>query len=159
MIQNIKMLVIDDDPGIIEVLGVLFDLNKKDLPAYGLYSNVDDFRKAITPNVQICIVDYKIPLVNTLSMIKEVHNTNPNCWFIMFSGQKDCNVIVEFMNESYGSRYVEKATPDCIEKLMFFIREIVKKITVIESYFHESFNNNLKLSQATKILTNLKNEL
>ncbi len=153
------MLVIDDDPGILEVLRIIFNRHKSELPDYELYSNVDDFRKAVTPDVQICIVDYRLPGVNSLSLIEEIHKTNPYCWFIMFSGQNDFKVIINFMNQTYGSWYVEKGATDFSEKLLYFIKDIVNKNTLIESYFHESFNNNQALSKLNKTLSKLKKDL
>ncbi len=154
--KNIKMLVIDDDPGILEVLKIIFDMHKDELPIYEFYSNVKDFRKAITPDVHICIVDYRLPSLNGLSLIQEVHNTNPYCWFIMFSGQNNKTVIIDFMNEAYGSRYVEKGTLDFREKLIFFIKDIANKINLIESYFYESFENKQSLSKVSSSLKELK---
>ncbi len=150
------MLVIDDDPGILEVLDTIFDMHKDELPEYALYSNVHDFRKAVGPHIYICIVDYRIPNVNTLSLIEEVHEISPYCWFIMFSGQNDIKVIIHFMNQGYGSRYVEKGTTDFAEKLIFFIKDIVTKINLVESYFDASYNNRQSLGKISKSLNELK---
>lgn len=151
-----KLFLIDDDEDIVNVLEVIFDQNKADLPEYKLFTKVDKFFDALTPDVNICVIDYYLKERTGLEIIKRINKTNPQCWFIMFSGQDRLKVIVEFMNHSYGSRYVEKGQPNSATMLLYYIKEITDKINAIESYFYESFKNKESLSELKNSLTDLK---
>ncbi len=158
-ISQIKLLAIDDDEGIIEILELMFSMHKDVIPQYELFTDVSKFISALKPNVHICIVDYFLHRQNGLSLIQQVLKTNPYCWFIMFSGQKDLQVIIDFMNNTHGSRYIEKGSQDFMDKMLTYIKDIVSRITKIESLFFESYQNRKALKELNITLTNLKENL
>lgn len=91
-----------------------------------------------------------------MDIVKKVTATNPQCWFIMFSGQQSLNVVADFMNNTQGSRYVEKGSNGSIDKLIFYIKDISARISTIEKYYLQSFKNREALGELKDSLIELK---
>lgn len=157
--NQIKLLAVDDDGDLMEVLNIIFKSNPDIVPKFECFTSADDFLKAITPDVQICIIDFYLKGINGLDLIKTVVKTNPACWFIMLSGQDNMDVVIEFMNNSYGTRYIKKGSDDPMGELLFFIKDIMKQLDIIESYFIKSFQTKKSVAKLGSGLNELKDVL
>ncbi len=132
---NVEIFVIDDDKSTTDVIAVIFDQNG--ITNYRLFNRSEDLLAALTDDVHICIVDYKLKNdINGLDLIKKIVKKNRHCWFIMLSGQEDKSVIIDYMNSVYGSRYIEKAgTLPLNFSIIFHINEIISQIKFVDEFY------------------------
>ena len=155
---KIEIFVIDDDEDMIAALKVI--LNHAQIENVSFFSDPEKLLAALNSDVHICIIDYFLNGgINGLNLINKIVKTNPYCWFIMSSGQNQLGVIIEFMNHTYGSRYVEKGALDFTEKLIYHIKDIVKRINIIESVFYKAFKHKESLHELKHSLIDLKNKM
>lgn len=159
MINHVKLLGIDDDKDIIDVLDMIFKLNPKTVPRYELFTDVQGFLKALSPDVHICIVDYYLKGTSGLELIQKVAKINTYCFFIMISGQNDMDVVINLMNSSYGCRYIKKGDANLMKELLYHITDILKRINTIESFFYEAYKNKELRGKLKDSINDLKDTL
>lgn len=136
-ISKIKILAIDDDKGIRDVLKIIFDTNG--VEDYEIFSDPNKMIEEVMlqNKIYICVVDYFLnsTSINGLILIKEIIKVNRFCWFIMLSGQESKKVIIDFLNNVYGCRYIDKGDPEMSLALMKHVNSISEQIISIEKLY------------------------
>lgn len=154
-----KVIGIDDDEGTVDVIKIIFEHHPDIVPNFELFTDADKLLKSLTPDVHICIIDYYLKGINGLELIKKIVQKNPYCWFIMLSGQQSLSVIIDFMNHTYGTRYIEKAKDDLKEKLLYFIKDIRERIEVIETFYYSREGFKGAVSEFKQSVSDLKDSI
>ena len=85
-----KILIVDDEPQIVEILSVFFAKKGFDVvPALGGAKAIEVLRSG--DNIDVMILDMKMPSVKGVDVLKEMKNLNKNWPIIVLSGSIDIN--------------------------------------------------------------------
>lgn len=145
--KDIEVFIIDDDKDLSEALGAL--LTNSIMNKVTVFNEPHALLEAMHHDVRICIVDYMLASDMTgLELIKEVVKKYKHCFFIMLSGQPDMHVVVDFMNNVYGSRYVEKASKNCETLLVYYVKDLIEHIGLLTKIYSRT---NSILAKADKL--------
>ncbi len=101
----LKIFVVDDD----EFFGnvVKTKLESQEDADVSLFFSANEFLSALHQYPDIVIIDYDLPGMNGLQLLKEVRHRNPEALSIILSGQKDLNVVVDAYKRG-ADRYLIK---------------------------------------------------
>ncbi len=124
---NIMVFILDDDKDILELIDHKFKEEK--IINYRLFYECSDFLSQLTDNVNLAIIDYRMPdcALNGIEITKKVLERNRMCHVIILSGIDSNDVIIEFMN-SGAWRYVQKSKRDFLDKLAHHVKEGLENI-------------------------------
>jgi len=152
MAQEIKILCVDDDPGILKSLTRLFldsayTLLLAESAAEGLRI-LEGGEK-----VQVIIADYRMPIMNGVEFLRQVNERWPESVRIILSGYADTAAVVSAINEGRIYKFIAKPWND--DELQMTITKAV------ELYFLIEENRNLaeKLQAANEELVAAKEHL
>lgn len=149
--EDIEIFAIDDNKLMTDLLDTL--LRQSGRENFKLFNKSVDLLACLNDRVYICIVDYWLRNdINGLELIKIIVQRNPHCCCIMVSGQKDVDVIIEFMNSSYFARYIDKGGDVAIQ-LPIILKDVEDHICFIDEFFT---NSKKQLDELNKIKTLLK---
>ncbi|MFN3393936.1 MAG: response regulator [Candidatus Thermochlorobacter sp.] len=101
-----KMLIVDDEPNVLESLCQLFDLEFHVLTA-------SDGQMALSllqhhPEVAIVISDQRMPGMSGVELLKHVKQLAPNTMRILLTGYADLEAVLDSVNVGEVFRYVRK---------------------------------------------------
>ncbi len=101
-----KVLLVDDDPHILESLSQLLD------DGYTVYTATDG-REAITfvqqtPDVAVVVSDQRMPHMKGIDVLKAIKNVSPDTIRILLTGYSDADAILDSVNVGEVFRYIKK---------------------------------------------------
>ncbi len=137
-----RMLIVDDNSSILEVLKIGLDGNNFDIDAF---DNGEDALRVFKKNkYKFALLDIRLPGISGLELTKQINNIDDNVIIILMTGYPDINNVVEALrNKVYD--YIIK--PFKLAQIMAIIERAENTLELINE------NKNY-----LKIIKNLENE-
>lgn len=134
MEQEVKILCVDDEPGVLKAITRLF--MDEDYELFTAESGNDglEILEKESP-VQVVVSDYRMPEMSGVDFLKEVRKKWPETIRIILSGYADTASVVEAVNEGHIYKFIPKPWNDDELKMT-----IAKAVDV---YFLKSQNESL----------------
>lgn len=143
MIEGTKILVVDDFPEILEVLGEFLRLNGCEV--YEAKTKSEAMKIIGNKDLDVILLDIKLPDANGVSMLREIKDLRPTVPVIMMTGYLEVDSVVDSMRKG-ASDFILK--PIDFDKLVFSIlrakRE--KEILVEKMKVEELLDDKKKIS-------------
>ena len=122
MIEGSKVLLVDDNVEIIEILTDFLTLNGCKI--YKASSGKEALEVLGKAELEIVILDVKLPDVNGISLIDTIKIKNPTIGVIMITGYHDPNLIVEAMKKGASDFLIK---PFEFDKLILVMMRVVRE--------------------------------
>ncbi|MEW6665806.1 MAG: response regulator [Thermodesulfobacteriota bacterium] len=121
------ILLVDDEPGILKVLGIsLADRGYKVLTALNGQEALRIYREA---HPSIILTDIKMPGMDGIELLKQVKHESPDTEIIMITGHGDMDLAIQSLKHE-ASDFITKPIGD--ESLDIALRRAVERITLRE---------------------------
>lgn len=139
----LKVLLVDDEPFILQGLTVLVDWQKEGYEIAGSASNGEEALEFLEKNeVDLIIADIKMPVMTGLELLAKIRNENKSsAYFVFLSGYADFNYAKEAIRHKC-TEYILK--PVQVEELLSVLRRVTKMHHVVE----EKRKDDKKMEQA-----------
>jgi signal transduction histidine kinase len=119
------VVVIDDDPHILELVGVI--LSGKGYRVITAQTAAQGMEHIASQSPELALIDYMMPEIDGLTMLREVKTYHPETYVIIFTGKGNEEIAVELMKGG-ASEYILKPfnNKDLVKRLdnVLRIREI-----------------------------------
>jgi len=170
MEQGVKILFVDDEENILRALNRLF-IDEDDYTILTASSGAEGLEiLERETGIMLVVSDYRMPGMNGVEFLREVHNRWPECVRIVLSGYADTAAVVEAINEGQIYKFIAKPWNDEEIKGSIFgaidnyrLNQKNRSLTLAlqESNFElETINNNLeKLVAERTAALELRNEV
>jgi len=122
MIEGSKVLLVDDNVEIIEILTDFLTLNGCKI--YKASNGKEALEVLSKAELEIVILDVKLPDVNGISLIDTIKIKNPTIGVIMITGYHDPNLIVEAMKKGASDFLIK---PFEFDKLILVMMRVVRE--------------------------------
>jgi response regulator RpfG family c-di-GMP phosphodiesterase len=122
MIEGSKVLLVDDNVEIIDILTDFLTLNGCKI--YKASSGREALEVLGKAELEIVILDVKLPDVNGISLIDTIKIKNPTIGIIMITGYHDPNLIVEAMKKGASDFLIK---PFEFDKLILVMMRVVRE--------------------------------
>lgn len=120
--KEVCVLVLDDNPDDLEQIErVIKRTGKK----YELYSDEDLYLAKLTDSVDVHIIDHFLQKRSGLEVLKEIKQRNIANYVIAYTGTKDENTIIEYLNAGIN-KYIDKNNPDHLKQLAKYLNEGIR---------------------------------
>lgn len=126
-IINILTYILDDQQDLIDTIDEFFKL--REVYNYRLFTDPDDMIKALTSDVAVCIIDYRLNNKKSgVAVMKEVKKTNAACYFIVMSAELTRDLVVECVNNG-ANKVILKDDPNFMDLLIEYLQEAIDIVT------------------------------
>lgn len=122
MIEGSKVLLVDDNVEIINILTDFLTLNGCKI--YKASTGKEALEVLNKADLEIVILDVKLPDVNGISLIDSIKIKNPTIGIIMITGYHDPNLIVEAMKKGASDFLIK---PFEFDKLILVLMRVVRE--------------------------------
>jgi DNA-binding NtrC family response regulator len=152
LVDHTPIVVLDDDEGLCDAVKTL--LNHHGIANVSTFTEPHAMLEAMNDGVRICIVDYSLKSdITGLDVIKQIVNTHKHVFFIMLSGQQEMQVVVDYMNSVYGSRYIEKGSATCDVLIVYYVKDLLTYIDLL-TVIYSTTNKLMKQTENLEKLIN-----
>jgi DNA-binding NtrC family response regulator len=106
-----SVLVIDDEQGIVNA--IRRELSTPPLGRYryaveGFTDPTAALERAKEKEFEVVITDFRMPQMDGLEFLKQLHAIQPDCMRLVLSGQTDMGALVEMINQTHIYRFIPK---------------------------------------------------
>ncbi len=122
MIEGSKVLLVDDNKEIIEILTDFLTLNGCNI--FKASTGKEALEVLNRADLEIVILDVKLPDINGISLIDAIKIKNPTIGIIMITGYHDPNLIVEAMKKGASDFLIK---PFEFDKLILVMMRVVRE--------------------------------
>jgi len=124
-----KILLVDDEPGVLGALSRLLRLGLRDAQQRGYaVETFTDARLALARAREVAfalvVSDYRMPGMNGVEFLQTLRQLQPDCPRIILSGYADLNGLVAAINEAGITRFFSKPWND--HELLCSMRQILE---------------------------------
>ncbi|MEK3890017.1 response regulator [Bacillus sp. FSL K6-3431] len=126
-----RLLIVDDEPFIVDGLMHLFSEVDIELEIYTAYTVTEAMKHVMRTRIDIVISDMRMPIKNGLQFIDELLTFWPQCRIIFLSGYDDFDYVYHAMKRNIDS-YILKTEDD--EILIAAVKKSIMKIEEKRSY-------------------------
>lgn len=105
-----KVIIVDDEQGILDALERLFEF--EDIDTYVTSDPDEALRVLGESSVKVFISDYRMPMIDGVTLLKKVYDQKPNVKRILLTGQAGIDNIAEALNKAHIFRYISKPWDD-----------------------------------------------
>lgn len=133
--QRATVLVVDDEPGLCELLTIM--LSEQGFQVYSSTNGVEALDMLSRGAMDVVISDLKMPRLNGFELLRQVNKGFPNVAFIMMTGTDDLSSGIEAMREN-AADYLLK--PLCSEIVVASVYRAIEKKRLdleLDRYRHE----------------------
>ncbi len=125
-VTPIRIFIVEDDPVFLKLLERTLVQNKQ----YQLYNygKGKDMLNDLDKEPDILIVDYNLPDINGLELLKKVKQKHPHLMSIVISGQSDVEVVVQVFKEG-ANDYVVK-NENCLPVIQNTIKNLSAQVAL-----------------------------
>ena len=113
--QRADILVVDDDPGMLETLEDVLAKDGHRVHAASLGSSALD-RLAQSPPVDVAIVDFKLPDISGLELLTRLKVVSPETEVILITGYASLATALDAINGQAAAYLVKPLDPDHLLK-------------------------------------------
>lgn len=149
MIESAKVLVIDDDPDIQNLLNDFLTLNGCE--AFSASNGKQALNFLGKNDIDIVILDVQLPDIDGVSLIDEIKKKDPLCAIVMMSGYHETNYIVNAMKKG-ANDFLTK--PLEFEKFLLTLLRVSneRKIRAVHYDIHNTLEHKKKVDILNKEL-------
>ncbi len=122
MISGTKILLVDDNEEIVEILEDFFTLNNCEVQK--AFTGREAIELLDTKDFEVIILDVKLPDINGISLLDTIKENRPTTSVIMATGYYDPNFVVEAMKKG-ASDFLLK--PFELDKLMLVMMRVLRE--------------------------------
>lgn len=105
------VLVVDDEQSIVNAIR-----RELSTPPLGRYrysvecftNPVEALRRAGEVEFEVVVTDYRMPGMDGLEFLRQLHTVQPDCMRLVLSGQTDMGALVEMINQTHIYRFIPK---------------------------------------------------
>jgi response regulator RpfG family c-di-GMP phosphodiesterase len=126
MIEGSKILLVDDSPEIIEILGDFFALNG--CHVHKAYTGNQALETLSKKDIEVVILDVNLPDVNGIALLDTIKVNTPAIAVIMATGFYDPNFIVDAMKKGASDFLIK---PFELDKLMLIMMRVLRERTLV----------------------------
>src|SRR3972149_3993808 len=140
--NQIKALVIDDEPFIKNILTILFEMEGYSVLSFD--SGLDAFEQAKKSKYDIIISDYFLPHMDGIELIQKVKELHPYIASNLITGVGDEQTVIDAFTKGHVNSYLTK--PFSNEEILKITRLALKekKIKLKEDRLHEELQEQIK---------------
>ncbi len=140
----IETFLLDDDEFILETVDRWF--KQSGITDYRLFANINECLSAVTQNLHIAIIDYRLGgAMHGIHIVEKIRATNPGCYFGLFTGFSDFKMATRFTKATDRGVIIpkwnkiedEEVTKDI---LIGFIKNRTEVINIIEDSYADIEN-------------------
>lgn len=108
--QDIKILIVDDEPSLADTLAVIFQ--RAGYAASAVYSGEDALIHIAAHTPSLVISDVIMPGINGIAMAKIIRASYPTCQVLLFSGNADTEDLLQSAeDEGHAFEILAKPVP------------------------------------------------
>jgi len=122
--ENYKVIIIDDDIGIIDSISIL--LRRKGYEYVGVTNPLDGIERLKKEHFDLVILDYIMEPINGDETVEEIRKFNKDIYILFLTGHKDLAPPLEALENFDIQGYCEKS--DKFDQLALFIESAIKAI-------------------------------
>lgn len=122
--ENYKVIIIDDDIGIIDSISIL--LRRKGYEYVGVTNPLDGIERLKKEHFDLVILDYIMEPINGDETVEEIRKFDKDVYILFLTGHKDLAPPLEALENFDIQGYCEKS--DKFEQLTLFIESAIKAI-------------------------------
>jgi DNA-binding NtrC family response regulator len=150
VMQNSKVLIVDDEENILHALTRLFRKEKYDILT--AKSGAEGLEIMEEHNVDLIISDLKMPIMNGVEFLAQAKERNPDALRIMLTGQADIKAMLDAIDQGEVYRFLLKPWND--DELRITIKQ------ALEFYYVQKENKSLirTVKRQDRILDELEKE-
>ena len=123
--ESYKVLVVDDDIGILDSMSIL--LNRKGYEYVGVTNPLDAIELIKKDHFDLMILDYIMEPINGDKVIQEVREFNNSLYILLLTGHKDLAPPLQTMEDFDIQCYCEKS--DKFDQLILLIESAIRSIS------------------------------
>jgi putative nucleotidyltransferase with HDIG domain len=140
--NDIKILIVDDEPGVIDSLSVL--LRRSGYYYEGTTDPLEAIAKIRTKNFDLMILDYLMSPIHGDEVVKQIRVFDKELYILLLTGHKDLAPPLETIKELDIQGYCEKS--DRLDQMQLLIESGVKSINMMNTikHFRDGLNSILK---------------
>ncbi len=140
--KSYKILVVDDEKGIIDALEVL--LKRAGYEFTGVTDPVEAIRRVLNEHYDLLILDYLMSPLHGDEVVKEIRKFNKELYILLLTGHKDIAPPIETIRKLDIQGYCEKS--DRFDQLLLLVESGIKSIQQVSTIkkFQEGLNNILQ---------------
>lgn len=135
-----RLLIVDDEPIIVDGLIQLFSEQELELELFQAYSVTEALNQAVQSKIDILLTDMKMPGKNGLQLVDEVQTLWPQCRIIFLTGFDDFDYVYNAVKRNIDS-YILKTEDDDV-----LVNAVKESIKIIEE--ERSLQNEVELSRS-----------
>ncbi|HEX2964156.1 MAG TPA: HD domain-containing phosphohydrolase [Syntrophorhabdaceae bacterium] len=122
MISGSKILLVDDNVQIIEILSEFFALNSCEI--HKAYTGKEALEVLSKEDIEVVILDVKLPDINGINLLDTIRENRPTTSVIMATGYYDPKFVVDAMKKG-ASDFLLK--PFELDKLMLIMMRVLRE--------------------------------
>ena len=122
MINGSKVLIVDDNPEIVEILDDFLTFNNCDV--HKAFTGREALEILNNKDVEVVILDVKLPDTNGITLLDTIKESRPTTAVIMATGYYDLKFVVDAMKKG-ASDFLFK--PFELDKLMLIMMRVVRE--------------------------------
>jgi response regulator RpfG family c-di-GMP phosphodiesterase len=145
MISGSKVLIVDDNPEIVEILAEFLTLNNCYI--YKAFTGNEALVILDKNDVEVVILDVKLPDINGISLLGMIKENGPTTAVIMATGYYDPNFVIDAMKKG-ASDFLLK--PFELDKLMLIMMRVLRERKLLIE--KETILHNLEDKQKIEVL-------
>ncbi|MCX7774430.1 MAG: DUF3369 domain-containing protein, partial [Clostridia bacterium] len=140
--NNIKVLVVDDEPGIIESLSIILKRSGYDFE--GVTNPLEAIDRIKRGHYDLMILDYLMTPIHGDEVVKRIRDFNSDLYILLLTGHKDLAPPLETIKALDIQGYCEKS--DRFDQLQLLVESGVKSITMMNTIkqFRDGLNRILQ---------------
>jgi len=140
--SNIKILVVDDEPGIIDSLSII--LRRSGYYYEGCTNPLEAIEKVKNGNFDLLVLDYLMTPIHGDVVVERIRQFNTEIYILLLTGHKDLAPPLETIKSLEIQGYCEKS--DRFDQLQLLIESGIKSITMMRTIkkFRDGLNRILE---------------
>lgn len=140
--NNIRILIVDDEPGIIDSLSIM--LKRSGYYYEGITNPLEAVEKVKTGNFDLMILDYLMAPIHGDEVVKRIREFNSELYILLLTGHKDLAPPLETIKALDIQGYCEKS--DRFNQLQLLVESGIKSITMMRTIkkFRDGLNRILE---------------
>ena len=116
--DGLTVLVVDDEPGMAELVGVKLESLRDDLSAKWATTALDGLDVLHDRGADVVVSDYQMPEMDGIEFLRTVRKQYPDQPFILFTGKGSETVAAEAIGEGVTDYVTKSITNDSYEQLL-----------------------------------------
>jgi signal transduction histidine kinase len=127
MVQRHTLLVVDDEPDVVQSLQ---DLLRREYRVLGATRAREGLRLLHEQPVHVVMTDQRMPEISGVDFLRNVRHDRPDAIRLLFTGYADIKAVIDAINEGHVYRYVTK--PWDLDELLTILRQAGQQYDLLQ---------------------------